>query len=110
MKKTLVFSLALVSLLMIGCGGKSKEEKAKDYEAVMEQYARNYYETYILGHVEGLDVPEISIESLQNANENGGANYDLSKLSGCTNDSKVSLILAENKRDIKSVEFSMNCK
>ncbi len=108
MKKYAVLSVAILSLLACGCGN-SKAKQSK-YEKTMEEYATNYYQTYILDKVEGLDVPEISVANLENANVNGESNYDMKKLSGCTKDSYVSLILNENKRDIDSYEFHMNCK
>lgn len=108
MKKGLIVSLALISLFAVGCG-KSKEEKAKEYEKVMGDYAKNYFETYILNNVEGLDIPEISIQNLKDAN-NFGSNYDLSKLEGCTNESKARIILDATKRGIDRMEFEMNCK
>lgn len=109
MKKVLVLSVALLSLLAVGCGNSKKSKEAKINQK-MEEYARNYYETYILDHVEGLDIPEISIDNLENANKNGGANYDLTDLEDCTKDSYARLILKENKRDIDKVELKMNCK
>ncbi len=108
MKKGLIITLAFVSLFAVGCG-KSKKEREKEYQQVMEEYARNYFETYILNVVEGLDVPEITIQNLKDANEYG-SNYDLSKLKDCTDESKARIILDETKRGIASVEFEMNCK
>lgn len=108
-KKVLVLSVTLFSLLVLGCGNNKAAKQSKANEK-MEEYARNYYETYILGHVEGLDIPEISIDNLENANKNGGANYDLKELEGCTKDSYARLILKDNKREIDRVELKMNCK
>ena len=105
-KGMVVTSAALLCVLAVGCG----EGKQESYEKTMEEYARDYYETYILDKVEGLDVPEITIANLENVNANGGANYDLSKLEGCTSTSYVRLILAENGRDIDHVEFNMRCE
>lgn len=108
-KKILILSVTLFSLLAVGCGN-SKAAKQEKINQKMEEYARDYYATYILGKVEGLDIPEISIDNLENANANGGANYDLSDLKNCTKDSYARLILKENKRDIDTVELKMNCK
>ena len=105
-KGAVLTGAALLCVLAVGWG----KYKQASYEKTMEEYARDYYQKYILDKVEGLDIPEIAISNLENANTNGGANYDLKKLEKCTATSYVRLILKENKKDIDHVEFKMSCE
>lgn len=105
MKKVLILSIAVLSLFAVGCG-----KKKVNREAVLEEYARDYYGRYILDKVQGLDIPEISIEDLEKANKSGQTNYDLKKLDKCEKTSYARLLLNENGKDIDSVELKLNCK
>ena len=104
MKKMILIGISFIlCLCFTGCGDKQKK-----YEEVMEEYVRDYYQNY--HKVTGIDIPEITIANLENANKNGGANYDLSKLEDCNSTSLARLILKENSTEIDHIEFKMNCK
>lgn len=105
MKKVLIVSILGLSLLAFGCGKKSVSR-----EEALEEYAKDYYEKYILSSVTGLDIPEISLADLENSNEAGETKYDLKKFEKCEKTSYARLILKENKKDIESVELKLNCK
>lgn len=105
MKKVLLVAVLVISLTLAGCGNQAKTEK---YEKTLEEYARNYFEKYV--PVQGMSQVEIKIADLKNAVDHANADYDLSKLEGCTENSMVKLILKPNSRDIEKVEFELNCK
>lgn len=101
MKKSIVCIITL--LLVTGCGGKA------NYESIMEEYAKDYYETYMRA-VQGQDKNEVSIHSLKNVNDKVGKKYDLSKLKKCKNTSYVTIIVDRKTRDIQKYEFHLQCK
>lgn len=104
MKKVLIVSFLILSILVVGCGNKQKE-----YEKVMKEYAKEHYEKYMSGW-SGVDVAQVSISLLKNANEQINANYDLSKLEKCTDESYVNIILNKETKKIENFEFHLDCK
>lgn len=104
MKKKLLVLCVISSILLVsGCGNKQEKINAK-----MEEYTKEYYETYIKGSVIGLDVPEISLKDLKSA-VNAGAKYELDIFKKCTDTSYATLTLDDNG-DVTKVDFHMNCK
>ncbi len=101
MKKTLLIAV-LCSFFLVGCG------KQNEYEEAMREYATTFYNNYQKGS-EGLDIPTISIKQLKEANEAIGANFDLSRLEKCSDESYVELIIDENSKDVKDVKFFLQC-
>ncbi len=103
MKKSLILISLLCVLFVSGCGNNKKA-----YETKLEQYGKDYFEKYVV--VQGLDEVVISIADLKNANEKAGTNYDLKKLSKCSDDTKVKFTIEKNTKEIKETNFELNCK
>lgn len=105
MKKVLISAVLVCGLLMFtGCG----EEKTNKYEETMKEYAISYYNAHQKG-TEGLTSTNVSIAKLKDAIAKVGDNYDMSKLSACTDDSYVELIINQTTNDVDSVNYHMNC-
>lgn len=107
MRKLLIMPLALMTLFMAGCSDNKEEQLAK-YEEVMEVYAADYFDNYVSG-IAGLDVLEVSINMLENANSVGGSHYDLTELEECDKTSKTLLYLADDGIAIEKYEHNLNC-
>lgn len=105
MKKGLILMSCLGIFLFSGCGCNSNSEKA-----LMEEYAKDYYNSFMKDYAEGNDAVEINIEMLENANENGGKSYDLDKLKNCKSSSKVIFTLKKNSTSIAETEYDLNCE
>ena len=101
MKKTLLVLVALTFL--IGCNNQKK------YEETMKENATAFYNDYQKGQ-EGLTNPTISIKQLKEANEYVDANYDLSKLEKCTDESYIELIIDQNTKEVTDVKYFMQCE
>ena len=112
MKKGGLFLLiALVAVLTVGCGkeeAKPTNVNKKEVEDAFKVAATEYYNQYQKGVI-GQDYNEITLEMLENVNEKADAGYDLSKLSGCSKTSKVT-IQADENRDIVDYKFNLDCK
>lgn len=105
MKKGLVISVMLVSLLLVGCGKSQKK-----YESALDENAKNYYETFMKKYAKGsVDKVEITLKELKQANSVGSANYDLSALEKCTDSSTVIYTLDKESGDIKGTQYKLNC-
>lgn len=105
MKKVLSLSLILCSMVALtGCG---KDSISKN-EETFKEFAIDHYNTYLKG-TEGLKEVEISLEKLKDANERAGANYDIAKLSSCTDDSYVTLKINQTNNEVESVAYNLNC-
>lgn len=100
MKKLLFISCAL---LLIGCSNQ------KQYENTMKEYAIQFYNSYQSGQP-GYTNPTISIKQLKEANELDDANFDLSKLDKCTDESYVELVLNEQNNEIEDIKYFLECK
>lgn len=111
-KSGLLLLVALVAVFAVGCGDKTKkDEKNTDTTAVEEAFkvaGTQYFEDYMKGVI-GQDYNEITLEMLENVNEKNNAGYDLSKLSGCSKDSKIT-IQADENRNIVDYQYELNCK
>ena len=107
MRKLLIMLLIFISCFMVGCGD-SKEEKLAKYEEVMEDYSTDYFDNYVSG-VAGLNVLEVSISMLENANSVGGSNYDLAALKECDKTSKTLLYLTDDGVAIAKYEHNLDC-
>lgn len=103
MKKGLIISFVLLCALTAGCG----EKKAK-YEEIMGDYAKAHYEKYMSGF--DIDVPKVSISDLKNANAQINANYDLSKLEKCTDESYVNIIFKAGTKEVEKLEYHLECE
>lgn len=105
MKRLFAISLVLCGLFVFtGCGNKESQ-----YEKTMKEYAVGYYNA-TLNPTEGLTTYSVSIERLKDAVERKIVNYDMSKLSNCTNDSYVELIINQNTNEVDSVNYHMSCE
>ncbi|MDD3392022.1 MAG: hypothetical protein PHE54_00515 [Bacilli bacterium] len=103
MKKVLAIISLGVVLLITGCG-----DKTADYEAIMEEYGRDYFAKYM--PIVGFDEVEVTKDMLNTANESAGETYDLSKLDNCSDDTKVIFTLDSESGEIKSASFDLDCK
>ena len=108
MKKLIFISLIILTFFITGCGN-NKEKRLAKYQSIMEEYSKDYFENYFKDIV-GLDVLEISINMLENANKVANANYDLSKLKDCDKSSTIMLFLSNNGNNIKRYQYNLNCK
>ena len=94
MNKFLVLLLLPSLILLSGCNNQKK------YEEAMSEYATAFYN----------DNPTISITQLKEANELVQANYDLSRLEGCEDQSYVELVIDEQTQDIKEIKYFLQCE
>lgn len=88
-------------ILLVGCSLKENQ-----YEKIMKEYANTYYDLHKKGTV-NLEKTEISIKDLRKGNEYAGDSFDLEKLSKCSEESYVELIIEGN--EIKEYKFHMEC-
>lgn len=95
MKKLLVFA---VIALLAGCGNKQDKEK------IMDEYAKTYYNNHMI--MIASDEVVITKEMLLEASDED--DYDMSKLEGCSNSSKV--IFEIEDRQIKNTEYILECE
>lgn len=100
MKKIVLF-LFLGLFLISGCGKKDDQ-----YQTILKDYSKSYYETYMMG-VDNQNQVEITLDMLAKANEYG-ADYDLSKLAKCQKDTLVILTL-NNDKEITNYEYELKC-
>lgn len=107
MKKLLIVMLALMTFFLIGCG-EEKEDKLATYREVMGEYSKDYFDNYVSG-IAGLDVLEVTIGMLENANAVGDSNYDLTELENCDKTSKTKLFLTDDGMEIKKYEYNLDC-
>lgn len=105
MKKKFVLALLLCSFLVVGCG-KTSEKKINEK---MEEYAKDYYATYVKDFQEGATNQVVSLSALKELVENGTSDYDLSIFKNCKDESYADLALSEDG-EITSIELHMNCK
>ena len=101
MKKILLV-LVMLSFL-VGCNSQKK------YEEAMKEKAISFYNEYQKGQ-EGLTNPTISITQLKEANELKNANYDLSKLEKCKDESYIELIINQDTKEVTDVKYYMQCE
>lgn len=107
MKKGLTISLVICGLLMFtGCDENGT--KTNKYEETMKEYAVSYYNAHQKG-TEGLTSTKITVGQLKEAIEKIGDNYDMTKLSSCTDSSYVELIINQTNNDVDSVNYFMEC-
>lgn len=104
MKKVLSLSLALCALVVLsGCGSKNSK-----YEETMKEYATNWYNSYVKG-TQDLTEKTVSIKDLKDANTYANANYDLSKLKDCTEDSYATIKINKSNNEIESITYNLSC-
>lgn len=102
MKKSLFILLFIFTIVLTGCGTKTK------YESIMQDYAKQYYELHQKDVVQ--DSAMVTIEMLELANSiEDGEKYDLSKLTKCSKDSSVDMVLDKNTKKIEKYEFNLKC-
>lgn len=105
MKKVLISCFVIGMLLFsVGCGNKMSK-----YESTMKEYATTFYNLHKKGE-EGITSFDVSITQLKTAIEVIGDSYDLEKLKNCTDDSYVTLKIDEATKDVKDVEYHLNCE
>lgn len=103
MKKILLVLLFVFTIVLTGCGSKTK------YESIMQEYAKQYYELHQKDVVQ--DTAMVTIEMLEIANTiENGERYDLSKLTKCSKDSSVDMILDKNTKKIEKYQFNLKCE
>ena len=95
MKKFLFLALII---LLSGCDSASKKEE------IMFEYAQTYYTNHMV--MTSADTISITKEMLIEAADEDG--YDMSKLEGCSNSSKI--IFEIENREIKNTEYNLECK
>ncbi|MDD2180899.1 MAG: hypothetical protein PHW32_00860 [Bacilli bacterium] len=105
--KKVAFLVTLISVfVLVGCSfGGNKIEK---YQEVLEEYGRDYYSKY-QKEIRFMTNLEVTIDMLKDAN-NPTENYDLEKLKKCKGNSKIMIEVDEETREIKKVEFEMDCE
>ena len=96
MKKVIL--LLILVIVMTGCQNKKK------LESEMKKATNIYYEKYIYNQVTGLDTLEITLGDLR---ELKSSKIDLSKLDKCSDDTKVSADIKNNK--IVNYDISLKC-
>lgn len=101
MKKILFCFICL--FCFTGCD--TKEEF--DYEKEFETLATSYYSEYQRGM--GLDIALVTLQDLKVANETMGANFNLSNLEKCSDDSSVKIYLKSGTMQIEKYEFDLKC-
>lgn len=106
MKK--IFALIILICVFVVTGCNLFGSKTLKYQETMEEYGRDYYEKYQKG-ISTLNSFEVTIELLKNANAQG-SNYDLTKLDKCSDSSKISFTINEDTKEIKTVNFEMDCQ
>ena len=104
MKKLLILSTMILTLVLVGCGAKQV-----NYVSVMEANAKQYYEKYQTG-VTGVDFFEISIANLKNANDLGGGKFDVKSLKNCKDSSYVIITIKKGTNVITKYDDHMNCE
>jgi len=95
MKKILI----LISIILLS-GCDSKENKKQ----IMEEYAKTYYNNHMVMIL--ADKVVITKDMLVEASDEDG--YDMSKLEGCSNSSKI--IFEIENRQIKNIEYNLECE
>ncbi len=94
MKKVLFL---IVVILLSGCGNGTKKED------IMLEYAKTYYNNHMI--MTTANSVSITKEMLNEASDEDG--YDMSKLEGCANSSRV--IFQIENREIKNIEYNLEC-
>ncbi len=110
MKKFLIVSVAILSLLAVGCGKKkdNKKENVKSpQEIAMEKYAKDYYLKFVNKY---LTNPTVSVQALKKAKKDGYTDYDLSDLSKCKDTSYTELVLEEGTNEVKGFVHHLECE
>ena len=101
MKKILI--LTLLVFCLSGCVKKNEINYEKEFETL----ATSYYTKYQKGM--GLDIAEVYLIDLKEANELMGDNFDLSKVKKCDDDSVVKIYLKSGTIQIEKYEFDLKC-
>lgn len=109
MKKFLIVTVAVLSLLAVGCGKKEEKEtnKKSEEEVVMEKYTKDYYIKFMNKY---LTNPTVTLESLRKSKTDGYTDYDLSKLDKCSDTSYTELVLEEGTNEIIDYKHHLDCK
>lgn len=105
MKKLSLLLVAIISLVVVGCGS---EEQAVDYEAEMKVLANQIFEDHFIKD-NGVDIYQVDIEGVRNLG-NYGYEYELGNLENCTNESRVDLHINKDTFEVDEYEFFLNCK
>jgi hypothetical protein len=109
MKKLLLLVFVL-GFLLVGC---TKKEVAVDYEKIMKDYGQEYFDRYIVpypDYAKSLDVFTVSYASLKNANEKVNAQFDLSQLKDCSDDTRVEMAIDKETTTVTNYEYYIECK
>ena len=103
--KIIIVLLVLSLFVFTGCGEKSKTK----YDKTMEEYATNYYNSLLKG-TEGLTSTKITVAQLKEAFDLQIVDYDMSKLSACTDESYVELTIDPSNNNISTIDYHMTCE
>lgn len=109
MKKILIVTIAVLSLLAVGCGKKAKKTegpKKNPQEEAMEKYAKDYYIRFMNKY---LTNPTVSLEQIKKSKTDGYTDYDLSKLEKCKDTSYTELKLEEGTNEISGYVHHLDC-
>ncbi len=109
MKKFLIVTIAVLSLLAVGCGKKTQKTtgpKKSPQEEAMEKYSKDYYIKFMNKY---LTNPTVSLEALKKSKADGYTDYDLSKLDKCKDTSYTELKLEEGTNEITGYVHHLDC-
>lgn len=105
MKKIFAISLVMCGLFVFaGC-----EEKISEYEKTMKDYATSYYNNLQKG-TEGLTTVKVTVGQLRKAVELNVVDYDMSKLTNCTDESYVELKINQTNNEVDSIDYHLQCE
>lgn len=107
---TIIFVITVVLIIFAIIAGllfKSFYISDADREEALINAGKEYYEEY-MSNVTGLNEALVTVEMLQKVVETNDADYDLSLLEKCENDTKVSFTLVDGEITDETVE--LNCK
>lgn len=97
----------LICMLFVFCFSGCKDKNTFDYEKEFEMLATSYYTKYQKG--QGLNIAEVYLKDLKEANEKMEDTFDLSKLEKCDDDSVVRIYLKSGTMQIEKYEFELKC-
>ena len=100
--KKMVLGISILTILLTGCGKKEAQ-----YEKIMLEHSKQYFENYM--STLNLDIAEITVKMLEDANNEVNAGFDLSKLNNCSKESKVELHILKETKAVESYSFEMYC-
>ncbi len=114
-KKYWYLVILLIVLIISFCfylRSKSPKQNEKDNKVVknemIEKYAKDYFNNFV--SVANINEYDVTIKMLKDAVNQGLADYDVSKLNECEDDSYVKFIIEAGESNYKSYESNLICK